>query len=97
LSLRCAASRHHVEEWLRFIREHQKQCLVPAILLDRIYQRRVDHGRWVRVGFGGFVRDDVKYFCKIDYYDADGVYGSENPADPAVTTRLLTIIRADEY
>ena len=38
-----------------------------------------------------------KVFWKIDYYDAEGVYGSEDPANPDVTTRVLTIFFADEY
>ena len=38
-----------------------------------------------------------KVFWKIDYYDADGVFGSEDPANPDVTTRVLTIFFADEY
>lgn len=37
------------------------------------------------------------YFWKIDYYDPELRFGSENPADPEKTTRVLTIMRADEY
>lgn len=38
-----------------------------------------------------------RVFWKIDYYDAEGLYGSEDPANPDVTTRVLTIFFADEY
>jgi hypothetical protein len=31
------------------------------------------------------------------YYDRKTEFGSSDPADPAVTTRVLTIMRADEY
>lgn len=34
---------------------------------------------------------------KIDYYDSALCFGSDNPADPAVTQRVLTILLAEEY
>jgi hypothetical protein len=47
--------------------------------------------------FGAIELEGETYFFKLDYYDADMRYGSENPADPNVTARVLTIMRADEY
>jgi hypothetical protein len=47
--------------------------------------------------FGSFSHGAVTYFWKIDYYDQNCLYGSDNPDDPALTTRVLTVMRADEY
>src|SRR5438309_158379 len=47
--------------------------------------------------FGAFQIDDQRYFWKIDYYEYDLRGGSDNPADPNVTTRVLTIMLASEY
>ncbi|RYF05979.1 MAG: DUF3768 domain-containing protein, partial [Oxalobacteraceae bacterium] len=35
-------------------------------------------------------------YWKIDYYNHDVTAGSEDPADPFKTTRILTIMRVDE-
>ena len=39
----------------------------------------------------------INYLFKIDYFNRDMDAGSENPADETITTRVLTIMRADEY
>lgn len=48
-----------------------------------------DFGR-IEVGSRG-------YFFKIDYYDLELQYQSPDPADTTVTSRVMTIMREDEY
>ena len=47
--------------------------------------------------FGAVEVEGQRLFWKIDYYDRAMEYGSEDPADPKQTTRLLTIMLAEEY
>lgn len=47
--------------------------------------------------FGIFQLDGITLNWKIDYYDNELHYGSPDPADPAVTKRVLTVLLADEY
>ncbi len=47
--------------------------------------------------FGKVTVDGQDFFFKIDYYDHTLCFGSENPADTTITTRVLTIILASEY
>ena len=47
--------------------------------------------------FGSIDEAGVRCFFKIDYYDRKTEFGSPDPADPKVTTRVMTIMLADEY
>ena len=60
-----------------------------------IYQ--ITDGRWTTER--PRVRDDERerVFWKLDYYDRDLRFASEDAADPARTRRVLTIMLSDEY
>jgi hypothetical protein len=47
--------------------------------------------------FGGFDFKGTKIFWKIDYYDRELDRGSEDPSDPQITQRVLTLMLASEY
>jgi hypothetical protein len=47
--------------------------------------------------FGVFEEGGHKIFFKLDYYDAAMGFGSEDPANPSKTIRVITIMPASEY
>lgn len=47
--------------------------------------------------FGSVQIADERVFWKIDYFDQTLDFGSNDPTDPAQTTRVLTIMLAEEY
>jgi Protein of unknown function (DUF3768) len=63
-------------------------------LFDSFTEDNDPHGEH---DFGAFEHEGQRIFWKIDYYDAAMKHGSENPADPAQTVRVLTIMLASEY
>ena len=47
--------------------------------------------------FGSFEIAGQRFFFKIDYFDPNLEFGSDDPADPEKTTRVLTLMLAEEY
>ena len=47
--------------------------------------------------FGSFELSGERLFWKIDYYDLDLQFGSNDPCEPALTRRVLTLMLASEY
>ena len=46
--------------------------------------------------FGKLIVDGSDYFFKIDYYNKDKTCGSGDPSNPAITSRVMTIMKAED-
>ncbi len=74
--------------------DQRRSLLAKVRAVDAFTEDNDPHGEH---DFGAVDEDGVRYFFKVDYYDRATEFGSPDPAYPAVTTRVLTIMRADEY
>lgn len=73
----------------------QQQAVFQAVKEFNIFNEDNDpHGEH---DFGAFSLHGQRFNWKIDYYDLSMQWGSENPADTQQTTRVLTIMLAEEY
>jgi hypothetical protein len=74
--------------------EQRRALLAKVRAFDAFTEDNDPHGEH---DFGAVDEGGVRYFWKVDCYDRATEFGSPDPGDPAVTTRVLTILRADEY
>ena len=71
---------------------------IALLLAVRRFDRfDVDNDPYSEHDFGAIEVGGGRFYWKIDAYDRALLGHSPDPADPAVTSRVLTIMRADEY
>ena len=56
-----------------------------------------DNDPYKEQDFGSFDYKGEKILWKIDYYDLNHKYMSEDPSNPDITNRVLTILLSCEY
>ncbi|WP_241127991.1 DUF3768 domain-containing protein [Novosphingobium terrae] len=77
----------------------------PAYLRQKLMLREVmnysdfsgGNDPYAEHDLGDFTWREHRLTWTIDYYDLDLKWRSPNPADPAVTARVMTIALAEEY
>ena len=74
--------------------ERRGLTLAKVRAFDQFNEDNDPHGEH---DFGVVDDGEVRCLWKIDYYDRDMELMSPDPADPAATTRVLTVMLADEY
>ena len=84
-----------VTEGVQALPEHERAQLLADIQgFDEFGEENDPHGEH---DFGAITLRGNRFFWKIDYYNRSLDGGSEDPADPEKTTRVLSIMRAEEY
>ena len=71
-----------------------RKCLM-AVSAFNDFNR--DNDPYQEHDFGALKVDGQSVFFKLDYYAKDMQHGSPDPSDENVTTRVMTIMLADEY
>jgi hypothetical protein len=72
----------------------KSNALLQVAAFDAFTDDNDPHGEH---DFGSFVLVGRTFFWKIDYYDKTLCSGSEDPADPERTVRVLTLMLAEDY
>jgi hypothetical protein len=74
--------------------DHQRNILEAVARFDRFDEDNDPYGEH---DFGAVEVEGERLFWKIDYFDRNLFARSPDPTDPSVTTRVLTIMLAEEY
>ena len=79
----------------RALPPHTRRALLEQLVtFDKFDGDNDPHGER---DFGKLTADGVEAFWKIDYYDLALSAASPDPANPAITARVLTLMLVSEY
>ena len=73
---------------------HQRKILQALAKFDTFDEGNDPYGEH---DFGALEVEGERLFWKIDYFDQNLSARSPDPADPSVTTRVMTVMLAEEY
>ena len=74
--------------------DHQRKILEALAAFDSFDEGNDPYGEH---DFGALEVEGERLYWKIDYFDRSLSARSSDPADPSVTTRVLTVMLAEEY
>ena len=89
------AGRLYVTEGIAALPPEDQSAIREKV--ERFSDFSSDNDPYAERDFGAFEHGGEKVFWKIDYYDRSLTAGSPDPSDPGRTTRVLTIMLAQEY
>jgi hypothetical protein len=75
--------------------ELDQRAVLEAVRIFNMFTK--DNDPYGEHDFGSFTYQGMLINWKIDYYDLNLAYHSEDPADPKKTKRVLTVMLAEEY
>lgn len=80
---------------IRALGPHEVERVLQAVRSFEAFEPGNDpHGER---DFGAVQVDHVRAFWKIDYYDHEFRYASQDASNPEVTERVLVVMLAEEY
>ena len=68
-----------------------------VVLVQNFDNFTPDNNPYSERDFGSFDYKGEKILWKIDYYDLNNKYHSEDPSNPYITNRILTIMTVYEF
>jgi len=89
------AGRRYVTAGISALSLQQQAAIMAKVVAFEAFEEGNDPYR--EHDFGAIDHAGQRIFWKIDYYDRACERGSEDPADESVTTRVLTVMLAEEY